>query len=100
MSVGRSGKYLYYVCENARTGKNGCKLRGYKSAKIIDTAVLEQLSQSFFTDEFISEIVQQAKEFLQWLDSQRKIHMQQAGLIELENRFGAAGPDFSQAPPT
>ena len=64
MILGRSGKYASYFCEYAKTGKGGCRLRGYKAARIIDTAVVERVAQELFDDGFVAKVVASANAFL------------------------------------
>jgi hypothetical protein len=57
MILGRSvGKYQSFFCMNASSGINGCTNRGYKSAKLIDDAVLKAVSATLFTEEFTSAL--------------------------------------------
>ncbi|MFM7033783.1 MAG: recombinase family protein [Planctomycetia bacterium] len=54
MILGRSlGKYQSFCCFNALHGIHGCTNRGYKSARIIDEAVLGTVMATLFTDDFI-----------------------------------------------
>lgn len=41
--VGRSGKYPSLHCHRGREERSGCQLRSYKSARIVDRAVLDRL---------------------------------------------------------
>jgi DNA invertase Pin-like site-specific DNA recombinase len=57
MTLGRSsGRYQSFFCFNALHGINGCTNRGYKSARIIDEAVLGVVTETLFTEEFIAEL--------------------------------------------
>ncbi len=57
MILGRScGKYQSFCCHNAVHGINGCTNRGYKSAKIIDDAVLGAVMANIFTASFITDL--------------------------------------------
>ncbi len=57
MILGRSsGKYQSFFCLNASSGIRGCTNRGYKSARIIDEAVLGQIKAILFTDDFITDL--------------------------------------------
>jgi DNA invertase Pin-like site-specific DNA recombinase len=57
MVLGRStGKYKSFFCLNALHGAHDCKNRGYKSARIIDEAVLNVVSAAIFTEEFTAEL--------------------------------------------
>jgi site-specific DNA recombinase len=57
MILGRSvGKYQSFFCFNASSGIKGCTNRGYKSARIIDEAVLGKVMATLFTDGFISDL--------------------------------------------
>jgi len=57
MILGRStGKYQSFFCFNAINGIKGCTNRGYKSARIIDEAVLGAVAASLFTQEFIADL--------------------------------------------
>jgi DNA invertase Pin-like site-specific DNA recombinase len=57
MVLGRStGKYKSFFCLNAVNGAHDCRNRGYKSARIIDEAVLGAVSAAIFTEEFTTEL--------------------------------------------
>jgi site-specific DNA recombinase len=57
MILGRSaGKYQSFFCFNASNGIKGCTNRGYKSARIIDEAVLGAVMATLFTDSFIADL--------------------------------------------
>jgi site-specific DNA recombinase len=57
MVLGRStGKYKSFFCLNALHGVHDCTNRGYKSARIIDEAVLAAVSAAIFTYEFTSQL--------------------------------------------
>ena len=57
MVLGRStGKYKSFFCLNAVSGAHDCRNRGYKSARIIDEAVLGAVSAAIFTEEFTTEL--------------------------------------------
>jgi len=57
MILGRSiGKYQSFVCHNAIHGMKGCTNRGYKSARIIDEAVLGAVAAALFSDSFITAL--------------------------------------------
>jgi hypothetical protein len=57
MVLGRStGKYKSFFCLNAVNGAHDCRNRGYKSARIIDEAVLGAVSAASFTEEFTTEL--------------------------------------------
>jgi hypothetical protein len=57
MILGRSvGKYQNFFCFNASSGIKGCTNRGYKSARIIDEAVLGKVMATLFTDGFLSDL--------------------------------------------
>jgi site-specific DNA recombinase len=57
MILGRSaGKYQSFFCFNAVNGVKGCINRGYKSARIIDEAVLGAVMATLFTDGFIADL--------------------------------------------
>jgi site-specific DNA recombinase len=57
MVLGRStGKYKSFFCLNALHGAHDCTNRGYKSARIIDEAVLGTVSTAIFTEEFTAEL--------------------------------------------
>ena len=57
MILGRSsGKYQSFFCRNALSGIKGCTNRGYKSAKLIDDAVLRAVSATLFTEEFTAAL--------------------------------------------
>jgi hypothetical protein len=57
MILGRSsGKYQSFVCHNALHGMKGCKNRGYKTAGIIDEAVLRALAAELFSERFVAVV--------------------------------------------
>jgi hypothetical protein len=57
MILGRSlGKYQSFFCHNALHGIKGCTNRGYKSARIIDEAVLAAVKATIFDDGFIADL--------------------------------------------
>ena len=57
MILGRSlGKYQNFCCFNALHGIHGCTNRGYKSARIIDEAVLNVVMATLFTDGFVADL--------------------------------------------
>jgi hypothetical protein len=57
MILGRSlGKYQSFCCHNALHGIRGCTNRGYKSARIIDEAVLAAVKATLFDDGFIADL--------------------------------------------
>ena len=62
--LGRSGKYGSYCCPNSRRGTNGCTYRGYKSAKIVEDAILGYLKVNVLTEEAVDNLVAMANEFL------------------------------------
>ena len=60
MILGRSrGRYQSFVCGNAMNGAKGCTNRGYKSAKILDEAVLGTVMATLFTDSFIDRLTEE-----------------------------------------
>ena len=57
MILGRSlGKYQSFCCHNALHGIKGCTNRGYKSARIIDEAVLGAVKATLFDEGFIADL--------------------------------------------
>jgi DNA invertase Pin-like site-specific DNA recombinase len=57
MILGRSaGRYQSFFCFNATSGVQGCTNRGYKSARIIDEAVLGAVMATLFTEGFITDL--------------------------------------------
>ncbi len=57
MILGRSsGKYQSFVCHNAIHGMKGCKNRGYKTAGIIDEAVLRAVAAELFSERFVAVV--------------------------------------------
>jgi hypothetical protein len=57
MILGRSvRKYQSFFCFNANNGIHGCTNRGYKSARIIDEAVLGTVMATLFTDDFLADL--------------------------------------------
>ena len=71
MILGRSdGKYQSFFCLNATNGIKGCTNRGYKSARIIDEAVLSRLMAPLFTDDFIADLTADVNNRLAWIARQ------------------------------
>lgn len=64
LCLGRSGKYASLCCLNGRDGKRGCKLRSYKSLKIVEDSILNHLKEQIFTKEAIKSLVVNANRFL------------------------------------
>jgi site-specific DNA recombinase len=71
MILGRSlGKYQSFCCFNALHGIHGCTNRGYKSARIIDDAVLRTVMATLFTDDFIADLTADVNKRLAWIARQ------------------------------
>jgi DNA invertase Pin-like site-specific DNA recombinase len=71
MILGRSlGKYQSFCCFNALHGIHGCTNRGYKSARIIDEAVLGVVMATLFTDDFITDLTADVNKRLAWIARQ------------------------------
>jgi site-specific DNA recombinase len=71
MILGRSvGKYQSFFCFNANSGINGCTNRGYKSARIIDEAVLGTVMATLFTDDFLADLTVDVNKRLAWITRQ------------------------------
>jgi DNA invertase Pin-like site-specific DNA recombinase len=65
MTLGRStGKYKSFFCLNAVSGAHDCTNRGYKSARIIDEAVLGAVSAAIFTEEFTALLTKEVNAML------------------------------------
>jgi site-specific DNA recombinase len=65
MILGRSvGKYQSFVCHNAIHDIKGCKNRGYKSARIIDEAVLGVVAAELFSEGFIAAVAKDVNAIL------------------------------------
>ena len=65
MILGRSiGKYQSFVCHNAIHGMKGCKNRGYKSARIIDEAVLGVVAAELFSERFVTAVTKDVNAML------------------------------------
>jgi site-specific DNA recombinase len=65
MILGRSiGKYQSFVCHNAIHGMKGCKNRGYKSARIIDEAVLGAVAAELFSERFVAAVTKDVNAIL------------------------------------
>lgn len=62
--LGRSGKYASFFCLQGKDGKDGCTLTGYKSARIVENAVIGRVAQEVLTDTFVAELVEGANRFL------------------------------------
>ncbi|MCE2725311.1 MAG: recombinase family protein [Planctomycetaceae bacterium] len=71
MILGRSDdKYQSFFCFNANNGIHGCTNRGYKSARIIDEAVLRTIMATLFTDAFIADLTAEVNKRLAWIARQ------------------------------
>jgi DNA invertase Pin-like site-specific DNA recombinase len=71
MILGRSvGKYQSFFCFNASNGIQGCTNRGYKSARIIDEAVLGVVMATLFTEGFIADLTAEVNKRLAWIARQ------------------------------
>ena len=65
MCLGRSaGKYQSFFCSAALYGIHGCQNRGYKSARVIDEAVLRAVSATLFTEEFTATLTAEVNTLL------------------------------------
>ncbi|MFM8890124.1 MAG: recombinase family protein, partial [Planctomycetia bacterium] len=65
MMLGRStGKYKSFLCPNALHGSHDCRNRGYKSARIIDEAVLRAVSAAIFTEDFTKSLTREVNVLL------------------------------------
>jgi len=68
MILGRSvGKYQSFFCFNANNGIRGCTNKGYKSAQIIDEAVLGTVMATLFTDGFLADLTADVNKRLAWI---------------------------------
>jgi DNA invertase Pin-like site-specific DNA recombinase len=71
MILGRSlGKYQSFCCFNALHGIHGCTNRGYKSARIVDEAVLRTVMATLFTDDFLADLTADVNKRLAWIARQ------------------------------
>ena len=71
MILGRSvGKYQSFFCFNANNGIHGCTNRGYKSARIIDEAVLGTVMATLFTDDFLADLTADVNKRPAWIARQ------------------------------
>jgi DNA invertase Pin-like site-specific DNA recombinase len=71
MILGRSDdKYQSFFCFNANNGIQGCTNRGYKSARIIDDAVLSRIMATLFTDDFLADLTSDVNKRLAWIARQ------------------------------
>jgi len=71
MILGRSlGRYQSFCCFNALHGIHGCTNRGYKSARIIDEAVLGTVMATLFTDDFLADLTADVNKRLAWIARQ------------------------------
>lgn len=65
MCLGRSaGKYQSFFCSAALYGIHGCQNRGYKSARLIDEAVLRAVSATLFAEEFTATLTAEVNTLL------------------------------------
>ena len=66
MKIGRSaGRYQSFFCSAALYGIHGCQNRGYKSARLIDEAVLRAVSATLFTEEFTAALTAEVNALLE-----------------------------------
>jgi DNA invertase Pin-like site-specific DNA recombinase len=71
MILGRSlGRYQSFCCFNALHGIHSCTNRGYKSARIIDEAVLSTVMATLFTDDFLADLTADVNKRLAWIARQ------------------------------
>ena len=71
MILGRSvGKYQSFFCFNANSRIHGCTNRGYKSARIIDEALLGTVMAMLFTDDFLADLTADVNKRLAWIARQ------------------------------
>jgi len=64
LMLGRSGKYASFCCLNGIHEKHGCTFRGYKSASIVESAVLSYLREHVLTPDRVEELILKANEYL------------------------------------
>lgn len=64
LQLGRSGKYASYCCPNGIYGKKGCDFRGYKTVRLVEEAVLQEVSQRILVKEVFQNLVQKANDYL------------------------------------
>lgn len=62
--LGRSGKYASFCCLNGSAEKNGCRLRTYKTVRIVEQAVVSHIQRVVFTPEFVAALVGKANAYL------------------------------------
>ena len=98
MILGRSdGKYQSFFCFNATNGIRGCTNRGYKSARIIDEAVLRTVMATLFTDALLGELggelfsEQNAVQFVQ--ERQARNELRRAGRSRIDQLPWYSAPD-------
>ena len=66
MCLGRSAaKYQSFFCTTALYGIHGCQNRGYKSARLIDEAVLRAVAATLFTEEFTAVLTAEVNALLE-----------------------------------
>jgi hypothetical protein len=66
MCLGRSAaKYQSFFCTAALYGIHGCQNRGYKSARLIDEAVLRAVAATLFTEEFTAVLTAEVNALLE-----------------------------------
>jgi len=62
--LGRSGKYASFTCLQGKDGKAGCSLKGYKSVRIVENAVIGRVAKEVLTESFVEKLVARANQFL------------------------------------
>jgi hypothetical protein len=92
MILGRSdGQYQSFFCFSATNGIKGCTNRGYKSARIIDEAVLSRLMATLFTDDFIADLTADGNNRLAWIAKAEEMGRQLAAKREQLKQLQRAG---------
>ena len=62
--LGKGGKYAAFKCTNGLESKRGCKLRNYKAANLIETALLHLVKRQFEKPGWVELLVEEANQAL------------------------------------
>ncbi len=86
--LGRTGKYASFFCSNGRNHGKGCRLRTYKSVKILDDKILGFVRQHILTKEVIETALAEAN--LSLVEQARRPKQDTQPILEEMKRVKAA----------
>lgn len=102
LRLGRGGTYASYCCPNGIDRKQNCSFAGYKSVRIVESAILDHLRANLFTDEFLDRLVDEANQYLAKLAQEPRkdisplkgeIRRKQAALKRIMDQLGERESD-------